>query len=545
MRVFLAQLNPMIADLRGNVRKICHAIDLGRRQGAQLIVFPEMAVLGYPPEDFLLLPHFLDEVEKVVDEVVDASQDVAVLLGTVRRNESSMGKALYNTAAVIDDGKLLGFQDKALLPTYDVFDEVRYFEPANTSRVWKLAGCSVAVTICEDIWQHSGAVPQVRYPRDPVAEVVAHHPQLLVNLSASPYHVGKPERRLELLKPVVRTLGCPAVLCNQVGGNDSLIFDGNSLVLNREGQLLVHGAGFEEDFVFCDLDADISPVPLKTDAVRDLHDALVLGIRDYFRKQGFTKACLGLSGGIDSAVVACLAAEALGPKNVLALVMPSRYSSKGSWTEAEQLINCLGIASQELSIEGPFQEFLDLLKPHFEGKPVDATEENLQSRIRGMIQMAFSNKHGYIVLATGNKSELAMGYATLYGDMCGGLGVISDVTKEEVYLLARWMNRNGVVIPEHTISKAPSAELRPDQRDTDSLPPYTIVDTVLEAYVEQHMSSHDIAAKYELEQEVVEQLVQRIHQNEYKRRQAPPGLRVSPKSFTVGRRFPIVQGWVK
>ena len=544
MRVFLAQLNPTIAALTENVDAICHAIERGRSQGAQLIVFPEMAILGYPPEDFLLLPHFIDAVEQALDPIVKASDGLAIVVGTVRRNESSIGKPLYNTAAIIENGQLLGFQDKALLPTYDVFDEARYFEPATTCRLWKLAGQTVAVTICEDIWQHSGGVSQVKYPRDPVSELAAHRPLLLINLSASPFHGGKTERRVEFARPVCQTLGCPVLLCNQVGGNDSLIFDGNSLVMNREGQLLVQGASFEEDFLLVDLEAEVSPIPLRIDAVQDLYEALVLGVRDYFLKQGFTKACLGLSGGIDSAVVACIAVEALGPENVLAIAMPSRYSSEGSLSDALQLVAALNIQYEELSIEEPFKSFLNLFEPCFADKEPDTTEENLQSRIRGVIQMALSNKFGYIVLATGNKSELAMGYSTLYGDTVGGLGVLSDVTKEQVYALARWINRNKEIIPLHTISKPPSAELRPDQRDTDSLPPYEIVDVVLQAYIEEHLSPIQIAHEFGIELELVEDLIRRIHRNEYKRRQSPPGLRVTTKAFSVGRRFPIVQSWV-
>ncbi len=431
-----------------------------------------------------------------------------------------------------------------LLPTYDVFDERRFFEPGTTPRVWNFFGKKVAITICEDIWQHSALLRYTSYARDPVVELAALQPDLLLNISASPYSVSKLQNRFNVGLRAAETLHCPVVLCNQVGGNDSLIFDGYSYHLDAAGQLIDLCAGFKEDLHLIDLDANSPPQVFKDEAVSNLNEALVLGLHDYFQKSGFKKACLGLSGGIDSALVASLAAQALGPENVLGVGMPSRFSSQGSIDDARQLAKNLNIEYREISIEKPFQGYLDLLIPEFEGKTADVTEENLQARIRGMILMALSNKLGYIVLSTGNKSELAMGYATLYGDMCGGLGVINDLSKMQVYALSRWINREKEIIPWNTIQKPPSAELRLNQKDSDSLPDYQIVDNVLQDYVEAYLSPAKIAEKHGYPLALVQDLIQRIHRAEYKRRQAPPGLRVTEKAFSVGRRFPIVQKFV-
>jgi NAD+ synthase (glutamine-hydrolysing) len=438
----------------------------------------------------------------------------------------------------------LGYQDKTLLPTYDVFDERRYFEPSFEDKIWDLNGKKVGITICEDIWKHGGQITLSDYQHDPVVTLEAHKPDFVLNLSASPFYVGKFEERFTVCSSTAKTLRCPIILCNQVGGNDSLIFDGQSLYVGADGKLIKTAQGFKEDAMIVDLSIAAKPCDHSQDDTRDLHNALVLGLRDYFRKQGFTKACFGLSGGIDSAVVACIAVEALGKENVLAVMLPSRFSSEGSFNDADGLIKNLGIKSMNISIEKPFQSFLDLLESTFEGKPWDVTEENMQARIRGLILMSISNKMGYIVLSTGNKSELAMGYATLYGDMVGGLGVISDVTKRQVYDLANWYNKKNEVIPINTIRKPPSAELKPNQKDSDSLPEYDVIDNVLEDYVVHHQSPELIAQKHDYPLEIVQDLVRRIHRNEYKRRQSAPGLRVSSRAFSIGRRFPIVQKWV-
>jgi NAD+ synthase (glutamine-hydrolysing) len=544
MRIAVIQLNPIVGDLKGNLEKILEGIDYAKEQQAQLVIFPELSVTGYPPEDFLLLSHFIDQVERCLDPIIAATQGIAAVVGTVRRNPLQSEKQLFNTAAVIENGKLLGFQDKSLLPTYDVFDEGRYFEPAQQRRLWEIGGERVAITICEDIWKHSEQLKYTSYRSDPVQELKGLQPSLMVNLSASPYSYNKPAHRLAACAKAARTLRCPAIMVNQVGGNDSLIFDGYSFYVGADGALLGQGKGFEVDRMSVDTSKKGMVLQPRFDPVADLYNALVLGVRDYFHKSGFKKACLGLSGGVDSALVACIAAEALGQENVLALGMASRYTSEASVSDAEALVKHLGIEFQLLSIEGPFKSYLELLHKPFAGLPSDATEENIQARIRGMLLMAFSNKLGYIVLSTGNKSELAMGYSTLYGDMCGGLAVISDLTKQQVYALANWINRQGSVIPQNIIDKAPTAELRPDQKDSDSLPDYKIVDNVLQAYVEEHQSPEKIAKKFSYPQPLVDDLVGRIHRNEYKRRQSPPGLRISEKAFSVGRRFPIVQRWL-
>ncbi len=541
MHLTIAQINPTIGDLSGNTTKILHAIQQAKQQGAKLVLFPELAVTGYPPEDFLLLPQFLTDTSHALDSIIAAATDIAVVVGVVRSNSIPGEKPLCNSAAIIENGQLIGFQDKMLLPTYDVFDERRFFEPAHNTKLWTIAGQQVGITICEDIWQHSELVKYSNYLCDPVKELSRLSPQLVLNLSASPFSLTQQAKRLATCQNAAKTLSCPLILCNQVGGNDSLIFDGHSLFIAGDGTLIDCAKEFEEDVLSIDTTKKIASKQLPTDPDKSLYNALVLGIRDYFHKSGFHKACLGLSGGIDSAVVACLAAAALGKENVLGVLMPSRYSSSGSITDALQLAQVLGIKTTEISIEGPFKSYLELLPPHFEGRPSDITEENMQARIRGMILMALSNKLGYIVLSTGNKSELAMGYSTLYGDMCGGLGPIFDVTKQQVYALARWINRRQVIIPQNTIDKPPSAELRPNQKDSDSLPDYAILDNVLVDYLEKMHVPSVIAADHGYPIELVEKLISHIHKNEFKRRQAPPGLRVSEKAFSVGRRFPIVQ----
>lgn len=536
MRIFLAQINPIIGDIEGNTLKILSTIERARERGGEIVLFPELAVTGYPPEDFLLLDRFVEAAERSLDRIINASHGIAVVVGLPRR--ASAEKSLYNSAAVISDGELLGFQDKSLLPTYDVFDERRFFEPADESHVWIIQEKKVAVTICEDIWRHGDLVRETAYRHDPIADLETLQPDLLLNLSASPFSLGQLDKRVHACRSVAATLRCPVYLCNQVGGNDSLIFDGRSVIVSENGEWVGCGKAFEEDLF------DRGAKTLSLSVEEELYRALVLGVRDYFFKQGFTRACLGLSGGIDSAVVACIAVEALGAENVLGLAMPSRFSSEGSLSDASELAKNLGIAYEEVPIEEPHRVFLKLLEPAFAGKSPDTTEENIQARIRAIILMAYSNKLGYILLSTGNKSELALGYSTLYGDLSGGLAVISDVTKQQVYRLAEWINRETELIPQSTITKPPSAELRPDQKDSDTLPDYSVVDTVLRQYVEERRSPDEIVSSTGYEPEVVDDLVKRIHRNEYKRRQSPPGLRVSEKAFTVGRKFPIVQKWV-
>ncbi len=485
--------------------------------------------------------HF-NSVEKL-EQIIAVTNGITAIVGLPRLNPEKMEKKLFNSAALIRDGKLLGYADKILLPTYDIFDERRYFEPGTHVCLLNIDGKRIGITICEDLWQHSGFIGATKYRRDPILELKDSKPDLVLNLSASPYSYSKYNKRFIVCQKIAKTLQCPIVLCNQFGANDSVIFDGCSLYATPEG-IQQCACGFAEDEMWIDLDSQAKEKIEKRDEWQDLYQALVLGVHDYFKKLNFKKACLGLSGGIDSALVACIAVDALGAENVCAIFMPSRFTSSESRRDAAQLANCLGIEYKTISIEEPFESYLKTLEPEFKDLPMDVTEENLQARIRGMLLMAFSNKFGYIVLGTGNKSEMAMGYATLYGDMCGGLGVISDVTKGQVYKLAKWINRKQEMIPRHIITRPPSAELRPDQKDSDTLPEYEILDNVLQAYVEEHDSAQQISDQFGYSLQLVEDLIKRIHQNEYKRRQAPPGLRVSEKAFSVGRRFPIVQRWV-
>lgn len=543
MKIIAAQINPIIGNLEYNKAKILEAIEKGKGQGAELIIFPEMAICGYPPEDLLILKSFVEAVEKELLSLSQAAKDLIVIVGGIRKNPEKGEKPLFNTAAIFSKGELIGFQDKTLLPTYDVFSEKRYFEPATKSLVWPLLGKKVGITICEDIWQHAEAVEYSYYSQDPILKLQKENVDFLINISASPFYLGRQNVRQKVMIKASKTLHCPVLFCNQVGGNDGLLFDGGSFYTNEKAEIVKTAASFKEELFFIDTDKPYPQVTYTPTLIADLYDALVLGMRDYFNKQGFKKACLGLSGGIDSAVVACIAKEALGEENVLAIMMPSRFTHETSLNDARKLIETLQIPYKELSIETAFESFLELLEPQFEGKPFDVTEENLQARIRGVILMAFSNKFGYIVLGTSNKSEIAVGYATLYGDMCGGLAILGDVSKEYVYALANWINRHEEIIPNNIIQRPPTAELRHGQKDTDSLPEYSIIDKVLTGYVEEYLSPEEISKKHTIPLNLVKELVRKIHLNEYKRRQAPPSLRVTKQSFTLGRRFPIVQHW--
>jgi NAD+ synthase (glutamine-hydrolysing) len=543
MLVYVAQLNPKIGDISNNTDKIINAIKRARVEKAEIIVFPEAAICGYPPEDLLLYNDFVEKIEKELDRIVEESKDLFIVVGTVRKNNQKNQNSLFNTAAIICNKKLLGYKDKTLLPTYDVFEERRYFEPGKEQKVFEFKGKKIGVLICEDSWPH-GSEAYAKYEIDPVLELKKINPDLMINISASPYSYQKKELRIEIFSKVAKSLKCPVIIANQIGANDQLVFDGHSMCFNKEGLLTHLAKGFIEDYIIVDLDG-FSPVcKYNTQPISELYNALVLGVKDYFRKLNLSKACIGLSGGIDSALVTCIASDALGPHNVLAVNMPSRFSSLSSFEDSQKLSNNLRIEMIDIPIDHMYQEYLNLLSPIFAGKSFDTTEENLQARIRGMILMAISNKLGYIVLSTGNKSEMAMGYVTLYGDMCGGLAVLIDVTKTLVYELAKWINRKKEIIPVSIIQKEPSAELRPNQKDSDTLPPYSILDKVLEDYVEDNLSIEEIVKKYNLDLELVQEIVARIHQAEYKRRQGPPGIKVTKKAFTKGRHFPIVQGWI-
>ncbi len=544
MRVLVAQLNPIIGNIEKNVEKIIESIKSARKKKADIVLFSELTICGYPPEDLLLHQEFLGAVDAGLQKIISQTNGLMVVVGVVRRSDEMHEKSLYNSAAIIQDKKLIGFYDKCLLPTYDVFDERRYFLKGEGSRIWDWKGKKIGVIICEDMWQHSGYMKNINYSVDPVMDLETSNPDLILNLSASPYQFQKPDTRVKVCQKAAETLQCPVILCAQVGANDQLVFDGYSVYVNKKGELCQLAKGFEEDEMLVDTDTSSCPCPFEYDPIQDLYKALVLGVRDYFHKQGFKQGLLGISGGIDSALVACVAVEALGKDNVYGVYMPSRYSSPTSLADAKSLAKNLGIKLDEISIEEPFQMYLKLLKPYFQGKSDDVTEENLQARIRGTILMALSNKLGFILLSTGNKSEMAMGYCTLYGDMAGGLAVISDVLKTQVYALCKWINHTQEIIPLSTLEKPPSAELRPNQKDSDSLPEYATIDTVVEAYIEEFLSPKEIMKKLDLPKSVVMDLIKRIHRAEYKRRQAPPGIRVSKQAFRVGRKSPIVQGWI-
>ncbi len=544
MKITVAQINPVIGDVEANTQKVLESIKLAQEAQSDIVLFPELTLCGYPPQDLVYHHTFIDKMEQSLQTIAVHSKNIMTVVGLARPNLGPGERGLSNSAAIIVDQKLVGFQDKWLLPNYDIFNERFYFDPGQKTQTFTYKDKKIGVLICEDIWQHSGYVSS-RYARDPVLEMEKLNPDILLNLSASPYQYDKPDQRVEVCAKTARTLNCPLVYCAQVGANDSLIFDGYSVYVDQTGELRQLAKGFAEDHMHVDLSAESCACPFHYDPMSDLYKALVLGVRDYFFKSGFKKACLGLSGGIDSALVACITAEALGPENLLGISMPSRYTCDLSKNDAQTLADNLGFNVTTVPIEEPFTEYLGLLKPHFQDLPPDTTEENIQARLRGIILMAFSNKLGHIVVSTGNKSEFALGYCTLYGDMCGGLGVIGDVTKTQVFALCRWINRNKEIIPWSTIERPPSAELRANQKDSDTLPPYDLIDMVIRSYVEDYLPIKVIAKKFNIPEPEVRDLCRRIHRAEYKRRQAPPVLRVSKKSFGIGRRYPIVQNWLK
>jgi NAD+ synthetase len=546
VKIALAQINPTVGDFTGNIAKIVSASQRAAGSGARLTLFSELSVCGYPPADLLDKPSFLARCVTAVDELRQATATLptAVLIGVALPAPSGSGKQAVNAAVLLDKGQVLLEQHKMLLPFYDVFDEQRYFAPATSQKVVELEGERLAVTICEDAWNDKNFWPQRLYPVDPIEDLMHQRPTLLINISASPFWHGKRQIRQRMLAAIATHHKIPVFLSNQVGGNDSLIFDGSSFGMAADGTLLAEAASFREDIVMAESSTVTGRVPTLADAGADdeteaAYGALVLGTRDYVLKTGFRKALIALSGGIDSALVAAIAVDALGAENVLGIGMPSQYSSTGSIEDSRKLAANLGIRFEILPIAGLFQEFTHTLQPIFTGTKPDLTEENLQSRIRGTLMMALSNKFSSLVLTTGNKSEMAVGYCTLYGDMVGALAVIGDLVKTRVYALCRWVNRNGEIIPEAILTKPPSAELRPDQKDTDSLPPYDVLDPILEAYVERYESPAQIVAAYGFPPSTVEHVVHLVERTEYKRQQAAPVLKVTPKSFGAGRRFPI------
>ncbi|KUK41741.1 MAG: NH(3)-dependent NAD(+) synthetase [Clostridia bacterium 62_21] len=539
MKIAVAQINPTVGDVGGNVARMLRLVEKAARAGAALIVFPELGVIGYPPRDLLFRPEVVTRVQDVLQrQILPASLRIGILVGAPVRDPAR--ERLYNAALLFYGGRLVGRQDKSLLPNYDVFDESRYFEPAAARQPLLFLGKKLGVTICEDIWNDKDYWDRRRYETDPVEELVARGAELIVNLSASPYHYGKRRLRADMLGSIARKYGRSVIFVNQVGANDELVFDGSSLVFDTRGCVVWQGRAFEEDFAVIDTEhrkgGPLQPSDIPED-IRCVHDALVLGIRDYMRKTGFSRAVVGLSGGIDSSVTAALAVAAIGSKNVLGVAMPSRYSSPGSVVDARNLARNLGIGWREIPVERIFNAYLEELN-RGTAPLMDVAEENVQARIRGNILMFISNREGYLVLSTGNKSELAVGYCTLYGDMSGGLAVLSDVPKTLVYELARYINRDREIIPRSVLIKPPSAELRPNQFDEDTLPPYGILDPVLKAYIEDNKSPNEIAAQG-FDRRLVGEIVRRVDRAEFKRRQAAPGLRVTSKAFGMGRRFPI------
>lgn len=542
MRIALAQLNTTVGDIAGNEAAILAAYRRGVEAAAGLVMTPELSIVGYPPRDLLLRPSFIRANLEALQRLAAATGETGLLVGFVAEGDASVGRGLSNAVALLHQGRVAAIRSKTLLPTYDVFDEDRYFDPASANAPVEFRGLRLGLTVCEDVWNDADFWPRRRYRPDPAADLVAAGVDLLLNISASPWHLGKESTRLAMLRSLCAKSGVPVLYCNLAGGNDELVFDGRSLAFNAEGGLLAEGAAFAEDFRVVDTRTSGGMSASSPCEEAQVHDALVLGTRDYLRKCGFRSAVLGLSGGIDSAVVAALAVAALGAENVRGLALPSQYSSQGSIDDALALARNLGIRCDVVPIQAPFDAVKSQMTPLFEGRPEDTTEENIQARLRGVALMSMSNKFGSLLLTTGNKSELAVGYCTLYGDMCGGLAVISDVPKTLVYRVARWVNREREIIPSSSITKAPSAELRPNQTDQDSLPAYEVLDAILDAYVVRHRTPAEIVASG-FPEESVRRVVRLIDFSEYKRRQAAPGLKVTTRAFGVGRRQPVAQKW--
>jgi NAD+ synthase (glutamine-hydrolysing) len=541
MKIGFAQINPTVGDLRGNCELIISSYERLAAAGAELVLTPELAITGYPPQDLVFKSRFVPENLTALEKLHSRVGDTALLVGFVDRNHGR-GKPFHNAAALLERGKPIRKTYKSLLPTYDVFDEDRYFEPATRVEPFEVQGKKIGVTICEDIWTDE-YLPRPLYDVEPARSLVEQGAEIILNLSASPFRLGAPACRLEMIAAQARTYHRPICYCNAVGGNDQLIFDGNSIAVNASGDCIAQLAGFREDEKIVDTDSIDAIEFREAKMPEQLFAALSLGLGDYCRKCNFRSAVLGLSGGVDSAVTAVIAVDALGAENVTGVSMPSPYSSRGSIDDARGLARSLGIKFFEVPITEAFKIFKGQFKEIFKGLPENETEENMQPRLRAMTLMALSNKFGHLVLSTGNKSELSVGYCTLYGDMAGGLAVISDVPKTMIYELARWMNRNLEIIPISTIEKAPSAELRPNQKDQDTLPPYDVLDEILQLYVEENLSARDIIARG-FDEKTVRWVQRRVDLNEYKREQAAPGLKVTSRAFGMGRKMPIAQRYV-
>lgn len=545
MKIALCQANPIIGDIEGNKRKILDGYERGVKDQADLVIFPELFLCGYQPQDLIEKKEFRDAVTKAADEIASFTKEVGLIFGTITEEFDNVGTGIYNSAALCYDGKIQFVQHKTLLPNYDVFDEVRYFESAKNVYVHKFRGENIGISICEDIWNDADYWKKRRYEIDPVQRLVDKGATVLINISASPYGYGRRKERYDMLSTLTKTDKLPLAYVCTVGAQTDLIFDGASMCFNSEGNLQLVGKSFEEDYFIFDTNKKYPEVTgFENSFEEEVLNALIFGLRDYGNKTGFKKALIGLSGGMDSALVTYIAVQAFGKENVHVVMMPSQYSSEGSIKDSEQLISNLGITSDMISIQPVFEKINEVLKEAFKNKPADVTEENIQSRIRGLYLMALANKHGYMLLATGNKSEIAVGYATLYGDMAGALAVIGDVYKTDVYKVANYINREEQIIPKSIIDKVPSAELRPDQKDEDSLPPYPVLDRILKMYLEEYKEFKEINEEIK-DAETVHKVLRLVDLNEFKRKQAAPVLRVTTKAFGYGRRFPIVQGWRK
>jgi NAD+ synthase (glutamine-hydrolysing) len=547
MKIALAQFNPTVGDFQGNSARILDLATQAKNRGAELAVFSELCICGYLPLDLLERPAFIQRTLDTLKHVASEMPLPAIVgyAGRVDKDVHPTGKTIANKAALVAEGRIIFEQSKMLLPTYDVFDESRFFQPATRQYVFGLGREQLGITICEDVWNDKNFWASPMYARDPVTELISQGSSVLINISASPFTIDKRFLRLGMLRSLAKHHSRPVIYVNQVGGNDSLIFDGASIALTSDGRIAAQAKAFEEDLVMFDTvtgEGDLHDQP--REEIAYAYQALVLGTRDYVRKCNFSKAIVGLSGGIDSAVVASIAVEALGAENVLGVSMPGPYSSEGSKTDAQCLAHNLGIGFRSIPIASVFESYEGTLAPAFAGLPADTTEENIQARIRGNILMALSNKFGSMVLSTGNKSENAVGYCTLYGDMAGGLAVISDVPKLMVYELARYINHERELIPRSTIEKPPSAELRPDQKDTDSLPPYDVLDPILKAYIEEVKSPEEIAAQTGYDLKLIRSIAVLVDRNEYKRKQAAPGLKITSRAFGFGRPFPIAQRFI-
>ena len=544
MKIGLAQLNYMIGDFNGNFEKMKTAIEKGIAENADLILFSELSVCGYPPRDFLEFHHFINECSTIIQKLAEfCGNKIAVVVGAPSKNHTKHGKDLYNSAYFIADGKVQFLAHKTLLPTYDVFDEYRYFEPNHSFDIFEFKGKKLAISICEDIWDTGEQNPL--YKINPIAELAKLQPDILFNLSASPFNYNQAKKRIDVVRKNATVFNLPVFYCNCVGAQTELIFDGGSLVVDAKGNVIDEFDYFVEAIKFYEINNDNTIIQnsefkiQNCSSIQLIHDALVCGIRDYFKKLGFKKAILGLSGGVDSALVLVLAVRALGKENVLSVLMPSQFSTSHSVDDSLKLLENLGSPHKIIPIKEVFDVYDKILQPHFENKPFDVTEENLQARIRGNYLMALSNKFGYILLNTTNKSEAAVGYGTLYGDMCGGLAVLADVYKTQIYEVCKYINKDEEIIPDHILTKAPSAELRPGQKDSDSLPDYSILDKILFEYIENRQGPDEIEAQG-FDEALITRVLRMVNRNEFKRHQTPPILRVSPKAFGSGRRLPIV-----